>query len=78
VGSHIAKLRISSLRAQIEASRNYTQSLARQFDAAPSFTEQAEIASRFHKALKQLQGMEFMLELLERKERESADETADT
>jgi dimeric dUTPase (all-alpha-NTP-PPase superfamily) len=65
--SAIDKLRIHTLRAQVEASRLHSVALARKFDAATTSTEKTRIAREYSDALKQTNSLQLMLELLERK-----------
>jgi hypothetical protein len=63
--SFIDQFRIRSLRGQIEASRLCSLSLTMQLEEARTDMEKIEIAWRQDKALKQTQGMELMLQVLE-------------
>lgn len=71
MGSHRTKLEIGTLKAQIEASRQYSASLASEFDKASTSTEKTRIAFRYGEALNQTRSLELLLETLERKETEA-------
>jgi hypothetical protein len=76
LGHIIDKLRISSLRAQVEASRLYSAELTRKFEAAETSLEKTTIASQYDKSLKQTHAMQLLLEMLERKQNHPSTETA--
>lgn len=61
---------MQSLRDHIGKSRDYCESLARQFEQAPTSLEQTNIAFRWDAALKHSYMVEFLLDLLKRRERE--------
>lgn len=69
MGSIIRRLRIQSLKAQIEASRLCCTSLANKFETASTNTEKTKIAARYDEALKQTHSMQLSLERLEKQER---------
>jgi len=71
LGSHINMLRIRSLKAQVEASRLYSASLASEFERATIGKAKTRIASRYDEALKQTHKLQLICELLERKEKEA-------
>ena len=75
MGPWIARLRIRSLKAQVEAARLYSTALAGQFEAAPTGAEKTKIADRYEDALKRAHMLQFLLELLERKQRKAQVET---
>jgi len=66
-----SKLRINSLRSQIEASRLYSVELARRFEYAMTVAEKTTIARQYDKALKETHALQFLLEMLEQKQAES-------
>jgi hypothetical protein len=70
LGSIIRRLRIQSLKAQVEASRLNCTSLANEFENAATDTEKTKIATRYDEALKQTHCRQLLLELLERQDRE--------
>jgi hypothetical protein len=72
MASLINRLRMQTLKGQIEASRLESVALADQFESAPTQAEKARIARQIERALKQTHAMQHMLEMLERKEREAA------
>jgi hypothetical protein len=76
VASIITRLRIESLKGQIEAARQQTADLAYKFEAASTSAEKARIARKHAHALKQTHALQHMLELLERKQREGGGEAA--
>ncbi len=71
MASIIDKLRMKTLKGQIEALRLESVALATQFEAAQTNTEKARLARRYDQALKQTHAMQLILELLERKQREA-------
>ncbi len=72
--SIIDKLRMKTLKGQIEALRLESIALAQQFEAAPTDAEKASIARKHARALKETHAMQLVLELLERKQREAGGE----
>jgi hypothetical protein len=72
MASLINRLRMQTLRGQIEASRLESVALADKFDSAPTQAEKARIARQIERALKQTHALQHVLESMERKERESA------
>jgi hypothetical protein len=64
--SNIRRLKIHSLKDQIETARELSNMLAGQFESTPSSAERTQIAKRYDEALKQTHAMQFLLELLER------------
>jgi hypothetical protein len=71
VGSIVHLLRIRTLRKQIEMSRRRCDALAIRFETAKTTTQKAKIARAYDNALKKTHARQLLLELLERKERES-------
>ena len=73
MGYLINRLKITSLQAQVEASRLHSQSLAIKFDTATTSAERAKIARQYDEALKKAHTMQLLLELLEREQRAAVD-----
>lgn len=61
---------INSLKEHLNQSRDYCESLASRFQQAPTSLEQTNLAFRWDAALKHNYMVEFLLELLKRRERE--------
>lgn len=78
MGIIINKLKMQSLRGQIETSRLLCGSLAARFETATSSTEKTELARRYDEALRQTHSMQLLLELMERQAREAAGEAVAT
>jgi hypothetical protein len=70
----IRKLRIHSLKGKIETSNQLSEALARRFEGAATSGEKTQIRQDYDDALVQKHAQQFLLELLERKEREAASE----
>ena len=66
----LRNLEIQSLRQHLGLCRDYCQSLANEFEEAESSLHQTNLAFRWDAALKHSHMVEFLLELLERRERE--------
>jgi O-succinylbenzoate synthase len=71
------KLKIDTLKARIEASRQYSASLASEFDKASTSTEKTRIAFLYGEALNQTRSLERLLEMFERKETKASGEPSD-
>jgi len=74
----INRLKMHSLRAQIETSRLLCGALAGKFELTTSPTEKSKLARRYDEALRQTHTMQLLLELMERQEREAVGQTAVT
>jgi hypothetical protein len=61
---------MQSLREHLSRSKDYCQSLASQFQQAPTSLEQTNLAFRWDAALKHSYMVEFLLDLLKRREGE--------
>jgi hypothetical protein len=72
--SAIRRLRIKFLIAQVGASRDHCATLANKFESALNNTEKSNIARQYDLALTRTHTRQLLLELLERKERESAND----
>lgn len=72
----VRKLKIQSLKAQIDEKRQFSTELARGFERIGSSEERTRTARCFDDTLKQMHAMQLMLELLERHEREAVEEAA--
>jgi hypothetical protein len=70
----ISRLRIQSLKGQVEASREHCNALANQFASAQTSLEKTQIAKRYDEAMKQTHAMQLLLEMLERQQQGAADE----
>jgi putative IMPACT (imprinted ancient) family translation regulator len=71
LGSKSIKFKIGTLKARIEASRQYSASIASEFKKASTSTEKTRIAFRYGEALNQTRSLERLLEMIERKETEA-------
>ena len=60
MGSNGTKLKIGTLKARIEASRQNSASLASEFKKASTSTEKTRIAFRYGEALKQARSLELL------------------
>ena len=72
--SAVRRLRIKFLIAQVDAARDHCATLANRFESALSNTEKSHIATQYDLALRRTHARQLLLELLERKERESNSE----
>jgi hypothetical protein len=70
--SFIRRFRIRSLRAKVDVSRGTSVILANGILAATTDVEKDRLARRFDRALQRTHTLQHKLEVLERKERESA------
>jgi len=61
---------MNSLKEHLNQSRDYCESLASRFQQAPTSLEQTNLAFRWDAALKHSYMVEFLLELLKRRERD--------
>jgi hypothetical protein len=68
----IRALKITTLKAQIEVFRLQGEAFAREFEKATTLKQRAEIAHELDKAMKAKYAAEYLLELEERQERDSA------
>ena len=68
--SVIRKLRVASLKAQIDATVLYSSELAGRFQTAATSREKTEIAREYDIALNQARMMQLLLEILERNQNE--------
>ncbi len=66
--SAIDKLRIQSLKGQIAATQLYSVALAKEFETAADSIEKTKFASQYGEALKHIQSMQLLLEMLELKQ----------
>lgn len=62
---------INSLRKYVEASQRQCDELASQFETAQTAEQRSEIAREHEKAMKRKHAMQFLLELQERREKET-------
>ena len=67
--SFIRRIRMRSLRAKVDESRNRSADLAGKFHAAATDAEKNRLARRYDRALQHAHHMQRRLERLERKER---------
>ena len=63
-------MRVQSLKDHLNESKDYCESLVGQFQQAPTSLEQTKLAFRWDAALKHSYMVEFLIQLLERRERE--------
>lgn len=68
--SVIRKLRIKSLKAQIEASRLQSESFAGDFEKATSNKQKSEIARKWDREMKAKHAAQVLLEMFERQQEE--------
>jgi len=66
--SIIRRLRINSLKAQVELRRLQSDSFSREFDAATTAEHKAPIRLQWEQATKERHTLQLMLELLERQQ----------
>jgi hypothetical protein len=66
VKSVIKRIKVASLKAQIDASALYSSELASRFQSAATSREKTEIAREYDIALNQARMMQLLLEILER------------
>lgn len=72
MASFIYKLRIQSLRAQIDRARRLSAKLAGRFESARTQAEKDRLVRRYDRALQRAHTRQHRLEVLERKVRESS------
>jgi len=68
--SVIRKLRIRSLKAQIEVSRLRSESFAGDFEKATSNEQKSEIARKWDRTIKAKHAAQVLLEMLERQQKD--------
>jgi hypothetical protein len=68
--SVLRKLRMMSLKAQIEVSRRQGEAFAGDFEKAESVEQKSEIARKWDRAIKAKHAAQVLLEMLERQQKE--------
>jgi hypothetical protein len=68
--SVLRKLRIHSLKEQLETCRRECESFAEDFNVAGTFEQKVAFARRWERAIKEAYAIEYLLDRMERKEQE--------
>jgi hypothetical protein len=66
----LRKLRIHSLKEQLKVCENECESFAEDFDVATTFDQKVAFAHRWERAIRETYAMQYLLDRLEREERE--------